>query len=87
MKMRGLKHTESLVVLKSGVKVGELFKPEGKGIYFVYDQHWIATGFNLSPLTMKFDNKPQLAQDAKLFEGLHGPFADSLPDGGNVTDG
>ncbi|MEN4913348.1 type II toxin-antitoxin system HipA family toxin [Erwinia amylovora] len=81
MKMRGLKHTESLVVLKSGVKVGELFKPEGKGIYFVYDQHWIATGFNLSPLTMKFDNKPQLAQDAKLFEGLHGPFADSLPDG------
>lgn len=81
MKMKALKHTESLIVLKSGVKVGELFKPEGKGIYFVYDQSWLATGFNLSPLTMEFSNKPQLARNPKLFEGLHGPFADSLPDG------
>ncbi|MBC3376573.1 type II toxin-antitoxin system HipA family toxin [Pseudomonas sp. SWRI92] len=78
---KAFKRTEALTVLKSGVKVGELLKAEGKGIYFAYDQGWLATGYNLSPLTMTWDEKPQLAKDASLFEGLHGPFADSLPDG------
>ena len=32
---KGLKRTEVLVVLKHGVKVGELYKAEGRGIYFV----------------------------------------------------
>jgi len=76
-----LKHFESLEVTKSGVKVGDLYKEEGSGIFFTYDPTWLATGFNLSPFTMKFDDKPQLALDRGLFEGLHGPFADSLPDG------
>ena len=76
-----LKHFESLEVTKSGVKVGDLYKEEGSGIFFTYDPTWLATGFNLSPFTMKFDEKPQLALDSGLFEGLHGPFADSLPDG------
>lgn len=75
------KHTEALTVLKNGVKVGELFKVAGKGIYFVYDQGWLGTGYNLSPITMAWNEKPQLASDPNLFEGLHGPFADSLPDG------
>lgn len=75
------KRTEALTVLKGGAKVGELHKAEGKGIYFAYDQGWLATGYNLSPLTMAWDEKPQLAKDTNLFEGLHGPFADSLPDG------
>lgn len=74
-------HTEALVVLKEGVKIGELNKAPGKGIYFTYDEDWLARGFNLSPITMEWDAKPQLASDTKLFEGLHGPFADSLPDG------
>ncbi|WP_178091108.1 HipA N-terminal domain-containing protein, partial [Pseudomonas sp. Kh13] len=52
-----------------------------RGIYFAYDQGWLATGYNLSPLTMDWDDKPQLARDPQLFDGLHGPFADSLPDG------
>ncbi|WP_205738560.1 HipA N-terminal domain-containing protein [Billgrantia endophytica] len=81
MKPKKLQHTESLTVLKSGVKVGELYRAEGRGIYFVYDRGWLATGFNLSPLTMDFNDKPQLARDPLLFEGLHGPFSDSLPDG------
>lgn len=76
-----LKHFESLEVTKSGVKVGDLYKEEGSGIFFTYDPGWLATGFNLSPFTMKFDDKPQLASDPGLFDGLHGPFADSLPDG------
>lgn len=76
-----LKHIDALTVFKSGIKVGELFRAEGKGIYFTYDPGWLATGFNLSPWTMKWDDKPQLAKDTSLFDGLHGPFADSLPDG------
>lgn len=79
--LKAFKHTETLTVLKSGVRVGELFKASGKGIYFAYDLEWLATGYNLSPLTMDWNDKPQLAKDPSLFDGLHGPFADSLPDG------
>ncbi|HJR27510.1 MAG TPA: type II toxin-antitoxin system HipA family toxin [Pseudomonas sp.] len=75
------KPTESLSVTANGVMVGELSRVEGKGIYFVYDKEWLAKGFDLSPLTMTFDDKPQLARESHLFKGLHGPFADSLPDG------
>ena len=81
MNMKGIKHTESLDVIKNGVKVGELIKQEGKGIYFVYEKSWLSSGFNFSPFTMKFDSKPQLAENTRLFDGLHGPFSDSLPDG------
>ena len=75
------KPTESLTVTADGVRVGELSRVAGKGIYFVYDREWLAKGFDLSPLTMTFDDKPQLARESRLFKGLHGPFADSLPDG------
>lgn len=78
---KDFKHIEALTVLKNGVKVGELLKAPGRGIYFAYDRGWLATGYNLSPLTMDWDDKPQLARDHQLFDGLHGPFADSLPDG------
>jgi serine/threonine-protein kinase HipA len=78
---KAFKHTETLTVLKNGVTVGELFKAAGKGIYFAYDKGWLATGYNLSPLTMDWDDKPHLAKDPALFDGLHGPFSDSLPDG------
>lgn len=78
---KAFRHTEALTVLKAGIKVGELYKAEGKGIYFAYDEGWRANGFNLSPLTMAWDTRPQLARNLQLFDGLHGPFADSLPDG------
>lgn len=80
-KQQRFKPTESLVVSIAGTTVGELYKVDGKGIYFVYDKTWLAQGFNLSPITMKFDDKPQLAANLQTFNGLHGPFADSLPDG------
>lgn len=67
------KPTESLTVTANGVMVGELSRIEGKGIYFVYDKEWLAKGFDLSPLTMTFDDKPQLARESRLFKGLHGP--------------
>lgn len=75
------RHVESLLVTANGDKVGELNRVEGRGLYFVYDKDWLARGFDLSPLTMTFDEKPQMARDNHLFKGLHGPFADSLPDG------
>jgi len=75
-----LKRVERLVVSLEGRKVGELSHAGARGIYFTYDREWLATGFNLSPLSMTFDDAPRRAQDA-LFQGLHGPFADSLPDG------
>lgn len=80
-KQQKFKPTESLVVSIAGTTVGELYKVDGKGIYFVYDKIWLAQGFNLSPITMKFDDKPQLAANLQTFSGLHGCFADSLPDG------
>ncbi|KIF60716.1 transcriptional regulator [Pseudomonas fluorescens] len=79
--IKPFKHTEALNVLKEGAKVGELVRVAGRGIYFAYDPGWLAAGYNLSPLTMAWDEKPQLARNSSLFEGLHGPFADSLPDG------
>ncbi|MGY4490739.1 type II toxin-antitoxin system HipA family toxin [Pseudomonas sp. TE3610] len=72
--------TTALRVVKGGHNVGELRWQEGAGLYFTYARDWLAHGFNLSPLTMKFDDAPQLASD-NVFRGLHGPFADSLPDG------
>lgn len=80
-KQQKFKPIESLVVSIAGTAVGELYKVDGKGIYFVYDKIWLAQGFNLSPITMKFDDKPQLAANLQTFSGLHGCFADSLPDG------
>lgn len=77
---RKLKQTESLVVSANGRTVGELYRVQAKGIYFTYDNAWLGAGFNLSPFMMNFDERPQLARD-NLFRGLHGPFADSLPDG------
>jgi serine/threonine-protein kinase HipA len=75
-----LTHVEELTVSVNGQKVGELYQAEGKGIYFTYSKAWLASGFSLSPFTMTFDDKPQLAKDM-LFRGLHGAFSDSLPDG------
>lgn len=61
---------QSLVVSKAGVTVGELIKVEGRGLYFAYDKGWLATGFNLSPLTMAFDEKPQLARNLQYSRAL-----------------
>lgn len=68
-------------VLLDGRRVGELAVAARGAVYFAYDREWLATGFNLSPLNMTFDATPQLAPRPALFDGLHGAFADSLPDG------
>jgi hypothetical protein len=49
-------------------------------VRLAYDEQWLATGFNLSPLNMECKSSPQAAPDPHLFGGLMGVFADSLPD-------
>lgn len=76
-----MKNVASVEVLLSGVRVGELVSVPRRGTFFAYDERWLATGFNLSPLNMGFNSAPQAAPDLHLFGGLMGVFADSLPDG------
>lgn len=73
-------HIDKLGIYCNGKKVGELSQGERKQIWFQYDPKWISDGFDLSPKSLNFDLKPQLAKGSE-FEGLHGVFADSLPDG------
>jgi serine/threonine-protein kinase HipA len=47
--------------------------------YFVYDDEWLVTGHNLSPLSVPFGNTA-FRQRAEGFDQLPGFLADSLPD-------
>ncbi|MBB3105453.1 HipA N-terminal domain-containing protein [Azomonas macrocytogenes] len=62
----------SVEVLLAGSRVGELVSVPRRGTYFAYDEQWLATGFNLSPLNMAFGSAPQAAPDPHLFDGLMG---------------
>ena len=48
-------------------------------VYFAYDAGWLATGHNLSPLSLPFTETPFNCK-AEGCEGLPGVIADSLPD-------
>lgn len=61
------------------IKVGRLAY-ENRTIYFEYDDIFINTGINLSPYKLPLKSGVQVCED-KLFDGLFGVFADSLPDG------
>ena len=76
-----MKPLRSVDVGIAGQRVGELVAAPRGGIYFAYGTQWLATGFALSPLNMPFNAMPQTAANQALFGGLHGAFADSLPDG------
>lgn len=51
-----------------------------QGVYFQYDQAYLATQQSLSPFGLSFDASVQLAPK-QPHGGLHGLFADALPDG------
>ena len=72
-------HVRQLEVALGGTPVGNISLANDGKIWFQYLPQWVSSGFNLSRF-MHFDSKAQLAQDG-LFDGLHGVFADSLPDG------
>jgi serine/threonine-protein kinase HipA len=60
-------------------KVGRLAYKD-KEIYFVYDSDFLKTGFEISPFILPLQ-EGKIKCDDKIFEGLFGVFADSLPDG------
>jgi serine/threonine-protein kinase HipA len=76
-----MKIVNALSVMLQGSRVGELVAIPRRGVFFSYDPGWLAKGFNLAPFHMDFSIKPQSAADPLLFDGLHGAFSDSLPDG------
>jgi serine/threonine-protein kinase HipA len=61
--------------------VGTLALGERGRIYFQYDPAWIAQGFDLAPGSLDFNPSVQLPKRPEVFDGLHGVFHDSLPDG------
>ena len=76
-----MKHSTRLRVTFDGRTVGELGADQRGQIYFQYDTEWLKTGFDLSPGTMPFNYAVQLSPEPHEFNGLHGVFNDSLPDG------
>ncbi|MFA6760289.1 MAG: type II toxin-antitoxin system HipA family toxin [Sulfuricurvum sp.] len=49
-------------------------------IYFEYDEEFIKTGIEISPYKLPLKKDLQVCDD-RVFDGLFGVFADSLPDG------
>lgn len=76
-----MKSVTALSAMLQGSRVGELIAIPRQGLFFSYDPVWLAKGFNLAPFHMDFSINPQRAADPLLFDGLHGAFSDSLPDG------
>ena len=61
--------------------VGRLAEdPRMGGIVFQYAPSWLADGLSVSPLQLPLEPGPRRNPDARPFGGLHGVFADSLPD-------
>lgn len=75
-----MKPVKKLLVTSGNVKVGELIAGHRQQIGFQYSQEWLEKGYSLSPLRLPFDGAVHIA-DTRLFDGLYGVFADSLPDG------
>lgn len=75
-----MQHVNKLNVLMNGQSVGILVSKDRGNIYFQYADSFLAHGFNISPFSLKFDNRIQSAQ-SRVFGGLYGVFNDSLPDG------
>ena len=61
------------------VRVGELAQNR-QGVFFAYDADYVRTQPSLSPFMLPFDTSLHRAP-ATPHQGLHGVFADSLPDG------
>ena len=74
------KHVNRLKVLHGLQEVGTLAITDRGQILFEYAPQWLSAGFDLAPKSLAFNGVPQVARDP-LFNGLHGVFNDSLPDG------
>jgi len=76
-----IEHIVRLGVSLGDRRVGTLSAGARGTVHFEYSSAWLATGFDLSPKS-SLQFTPVLQQETDpLFKGLHGVFADSLPDG------
>jgi serine/threonine-protein kinase HipA len=62
-----------------GLPVGRLAMDRGRAV-FEYDAAFISAGLSLHPLWGAPSREPIAARNPRTFEGLHGVFADSVPD-------
>jgi serine/threonine-protein kinase HipA len=68
-------------VTLDGRRVGTLAATGDEGaVAFEYDSAWLASGFAISPFSLPLQRGVKTAEWLP-FEGLHGAFNDSLPDG------
>ncbi len=74
------KHVGRLKVMFGASDVGTLALSDKGQLFFQYTPQWLAEGFDLAPRSLAFNALLQKAKDP-LFDGLHGVFNDSLPDG------
>lgn len=74
------RHVDRLKVMFGAADVGMLAISDKGQIFFQYTPQWLAEGFDLAPRSLAFNALLQKAKDP-LFDGLHGVFNDSLPDG------
>jgi serine/threonine-protein kinase HipA len=81
MDFKPIQQLEVQRTLSTGIKVvvGVLAQNH-QGVFFQYDQQYLNEFDNLSPFSLKFDAAVQ-ASPRTPHAGLHGVFADSLPDG------
>ena len=61
-------------------KVGTLALHKDYFVAFEYDKEWLIDGFSISPFSLPLEKKVFVPK-IDPFEGLHGIFSDSLPDG------
>ena len=73
---------KTLDVFYEGRIVGTLAETSDKRIAFEYSDEWLENGFSISPfsLPLKKDVFVPSSDSRRIFKGLFGVFADSLPD-------
>ena len=61
-------------------QVGTLALYQNRLAAFSYSDQWLADGFSISPFSLPLE-KRVFIPDWEPFDGIHGIFNDSLPDG------
>lgn len=75
-----MKKVRSVTVSYNGKEVGKLALFERNLCAFEYSKEWLLNGFSISPLSLPLESKVYIPKLDPL-GGIHGVFADSLPDG------
>lgn len=70
-----MKPVVHLRVALAGRYVGELVMAPRRGLFFAYAPAWLADGFALSPLNMRFDAAPQISRACMAHSPIRSPMA------------